>query len=210
MRAFNTGNRKTSCQEADVQSNFLWAEVDTRDRSSKNAAAKFWNTVCILVCAELVIRRPVTMSEQASLFVWLRILEILSSLTLSITLFHSLAGVSSSIVGGTVPCLKSNSDGAAFPPSSCRFSRPQTLLKRNFLSEKLTLPFCTLLHYFFRIRRNSPPVFTLGPRTVFLSVKKNIRAKFENANLPGNGIISFIFFSNPERNHKSWMSYGYR
>ena len=31
----------------------------------------------------------------------------------------------------------------AFPPFSCRFPRPQTLLKRNFLSEKLTLLFCT-------------------------------------------------------------------
>lgn len=40
------------------------------------------------------------------------------------------------------PRLKSNSDGAAFSHRACRFPRPQTLFKRNFLSEKLTLPFC--------------------------------------------------------------------
>lgn len=138
---------------------------------------KFRNTMYMREAVYPSVRNYVR--KQASLFVRPRILETPPP---SITLFYSCGSLFFSHASKTAPLLKSNSDGAAFPPSACRFPRPQTLLKRNFLSEKLTLPFCTLVALFLSNTAKQSGRF-YARSEVFLSVKKCLREKLENANL---------------------------
>lgn len=179
--------KKLRERETDVQSNFY----QRKSRFAISPIMRLQSSATPCICAKLVIRRSVTTSEQSVVICTATYPWNTSALTFDNAISFPWKSLLPPRLGKRCSRLKSNSDGAVFPPSSCRFPRPQTLLKRNFLSEKAHASFlyfrCTISFEYGEIVS-----LFLCPKTVFLSVRC-IYEGISKCKPSWMGLFSFIF-----------------